>query len=469
MIVPRSKLLFWVGLIVLPFGFLAGIETAVGAVPIGAIGAFVVLVLVDAGLASTSLRGISVELPGLVRLSKDRDGNIDLQIMNKRQKTKRLRVGLAFPREIGSPYEDQLLVLPDESELSRLRWPCRPNKRGHYLIQNSLLEGESPFGFWSFRTATPARTEIRVYPNLAVERKNLTAMFLNRRTLGIHVQPQVGKGREFEKLREYVPGDSYDEVHWKATAKRGHPVTKVFQIERTQEIYVVVDASRLSARSISVAAPAVAKKPLQALNSGTGPFGTLTANQYNVTALELFVTAALVLGLAAEQQGDLFGLLTFTDKVASFVRAKNGRDHYDVCREALYTLEPRIVTPDFDELCTFIRLRLRRRALLVFLTALDDPVLAESFVRNMNLICRQHLVLVNMVQPVRARPLFSDPQVSSMDDLYAHLGGHVLWHNLRELEKVLHRRGIRFSLLNPQNVTAQLVSQYLAVKKRQVL
>jgi uncharacterized protein (DUF58 family) len=469
MIVPRSKLLFWVGLIVLPFGFLAGIETATGAVPRGALGAFVVLVLIDAGLAAGSLRGISVELPALVRLSKDRDGSIEMRIRNKRQKTKRLRVGLAFPREIGSPYEDQLLVLPGASELSRLRWPCRPIKRGHYLIQNSLLEGESPFGFWSFRATAPARTEIRVYPNLAVERKNLTALFLNRRTLGVHVQPQVGQGREFEKLREYVPGDSYDEVHWKATAKRGHPVTKVFQIERTQEIYVIVDASRLSARSISVAAPAAAKKARPASNSGAGESEALAANQYDVATLELFVTAALVLGLAAEQQDDLFGLLTFTDRVESFVRAKNGRDHYDACREALYTLEPRIVTPDFDELGTFLRLRLRRRALLVFLTALDDPVLAESFVRNMNLICRQHLILVNMVQPVRARPLFSDPQVSSLDDLYAHLGGHVLWHNLRELEKVLHRRGIRFALLNHNNVTAQLVSQYLTVKKRQAL
>ncbi len=80
-----------------------------------------------------------------------------------------------------------------------------------------------------------------------------------------------------------------------------------------------------------------------------------------------------MLGLAAERQGDLFGLLTFTDKVEKFVRAKNGKAHYNACRDALYTLEPKIVTPDFDELCAFIRLRLRRRALLVFLTALDDP------------------------------------------------------------------------------------------------
>jgi len=177
----------------------------------------------------------------------------------------------------------------------------------------------------------------------------------------------------------------------------------------------------------------------------------------------------LVLGLAAEQQGDLFGLLTFTDKVDHFVRAKNGKAHYNNCREALYTLEPRIVTPDYDELCTFLRLRLRRRALLVFLTSLDDSLLAESFVRNIELIRRQHLVLVNMLQPPGATPLFTNPNLATMDELYQHLGGHLLCQKLRELEKILQRRGVRFSLLQDERLSAELVSQYLSVKKRQLL
>src|SRR5262249_48823294 len=145
------------------------------------------------------------------------------------------------------------------------------------------------------------------------------------------------------------------------------------------------------------------------------------------TVLERFVTASLVLGLAAEQQGDLFGLVTFSDKVEKFVRAKNGQAHYNACRDALYTLQPKTVTPDFDELCTFIRLRLRRRALLVFLTALDDPAIAESFVRNIELIRRQHLVLVNVVRPPGVNPVFSSPDVADVDDLYRHLGGHLQW------------------------------------------
>ena len=176
-----------------------------------------------------------------------------------------------------------------------------------------------------------------------------------------------------------------------------------------------------------------------------------------------------MLGLAAEQQGDLFGVLTFTDKVERFVRAKNGKAHYSACRDALYTLQPQIVSPDFDELCTFIRLQLRRRTLLFFLTALDDPVLAESFVRNLELIRRQHLVLVNMLPPPGVAPVFSNPNVVSVDQLYEHLGGHLQWQKLRELEKVLKRRGVQFSLLGNERLSAELVSQYLNVKRRQLL
>jgi uncharacterized protein (DUF58 family) len=175
------------------------------------------------------------------------------------------------------------------------------------------------------------------------------------------------------------------------------------------------------------------------------------------------------MGLAAEQQGDLFGLLTFTDRIESFVRAKNGKAHYSACRDALYLLQPKIVSPDFEELFTFLRLRLRRRALLVILTALDDPVLADGFVRNLELIRNQHLVLVNMLQPPGATPVFTQPDASSLDDLYQRLGGHLQWHKLRELEKVLKRRGVQFSQLGNERLCADLVSQYLNVKRRQLL
>jgi uncharacterized protein (DUF58 family) len=471
MIVPRERLLFWVAVVVLPFALLGAIEPVALPVSVAAIATLIALALVDALRAPSSLAGIGVVLPELARMSKDRPGKIEVQIRNERQRARTLRLALALPRQIESSQEDALIALPPQSEWSRLAWPCVPRERGTYRLENACLEARSPFGFWSARKTVPARAELRVYPNLSAERRDLAALFLHRGAFGLHAQRQVGKGRDFEKLREYIPGDSFDEIHWKATARRGRPITKVFQIERTQELYVVIDASRLAARKCGVRnaecgigkGAASSAIPQSAIRNPQSP------DLQPSTALERFITAALVLGLAAEQQGDLFGLLTFSDKVETFVRAKNGKAHYSLCRDALYTLQQRIVTPDFDELCTFIRLRLRRRALLVFLTALDDAVLAESFVRNMDLIRRQHLVLVNMLQPPGVSPVFSNPNIASVDDLYAHLGGHLLWRNLRELEKVLHRRGVRFSLLKNERLSADLVSQYLNVKRRQLL
>ncbi|HLX69596.1 MAG TPA: DUF58 domain-containing protein [Verrucomicrobiae bacterium] len=463
MIVPRSKLLFWVAAVVLPFALLGAVVPGAVGVALAFIAGLAIIVATDAILSGRSMAGISIELPKVARMSKDREAKLEVRIRNERQLQRMLRIALPFPREIPSSTEQMDILLPAQSEWSRLTWSCTPLKRGNYRLHRAHIEGISPLGFWAVRKAVPVQSEIRVYPNLMSDRKNLAALFLNRGAFGLHAQRQIGKGRDFEKLREYVPGDSFDEIHWKATARRGKPITKVFQIEKTQEVYVIVDASRLSAREVSSTLPERGAPPTLNLERGT-------LNSTSQTSiLERFVTAALVLGLAAEQQGDLFGLLTFSDKIERFVRARNGQAHYNACRDALYTLQPKTVTPDFDELCTFIRLRLRRRALLLILTSLDDPALAESFVRNLELIRRQHVVLVNMIQPPGATALFTNPNLVSVDDLYQHLGGHLQWQKLRELGKVLQRRGVQFSLLQNERLSAELVSQYLSIKQRQLL
>lgn len=447
MIAPRNRLLILVALVALPCSLLGAVEPAAAYAALALTAAFVAATVIDAIRAPRVLRGLEVELPPVTRMSRDREGRIEVRVRNAPQTARRVTLALAFPREIEADREEERVSLPGGNEWSRLNWTCRPRRRGLYRLEHAFLEAESPLGLWAARKTVPAPAEIRVYPNLAQDRKQLAPLFLNRGSFGVHTQRQVGKGREFEKLRDYSPGDSYDEVHWKATARRGRPITKVFQIERTQEVYVVLDASRLSARP--------------APESGDGTPGA--------PALERFISAALVLGLAAEHQGDLFGLITFSDRVGAFLRARNGKAHYSACRDALYLLESRTVSPDYDEIFTFIRLRLRRRALLVVLTALDDPALAESFVRSVDLVRRQHLVLVNMIQPAGVSPVFSHPGVESVDDVYRHLGGHLLWRKLRELESVLQRRGVRFSLLKNERLSAELVSQYLSVKQRQAL
>jgi len=461
MLVPRTRLILWITLIVLPFAAIAATLPTLSWLAATFIGGLGFLVILDAVTARGGLGGVRVILPEVVRLQKDRPGTVEVRIQNDAQDARRLRIGFAFPREIKPASEDREALLPAGAEFSRLDWAVTPARRGQYFLERVYLEAVSPFGFWAARTSHALRSELRVYPNLFDERKNVAAIFLKRGQLGAHAQRAAGQGRDFEKLRMYVPGDSLNEIHWKASAKRGHPVTKVFQVERTQEVYVIVDASRLSARQIS-GSKSAAPSPQPATSDQK-------QETPEATVLERYVTAALILGLAAEQQGDQFGLVTFSDRVLSFVRAKSGQAHYDACRDRLYALQPQSVTPDFEELCSFIRLRLRKRALLIFLTALDDPMLAESFAKASELISRQHLMIVDMLQPPGAQPLFSDAAVTSIDDLYRHLGGHLQWNSLRELEKVLKRRGVRFALLDSGKLVAQVIGQHAEVKRRQLL
>ena len=452
--VPTNKLLLWFGIAFLPVSILTALIpeiSIVGALPAAGVVSFAVL---DAVVSRKGLTGICVTLPEVVRLSVGREGEFMLSIENEGIKVKRLRLGLAFPGEIYSSHHDRITDLPEETADSILIWPFKALKQGLYLLQNCFLETSSKYGFWSLRRAETIQSQIRVYPDLLRERKKMSGLFL-KRGIGTHAQRQVGKGREFEQLREYLPGDSYEDIHWKATARRGLPITKVYQIERTQQIYVIIDGSRLSARN---------SDPLDSNSTDDLSCG----NSYT-TIMERFTAAALVMGLAADRQADVFGLLAFDDRVRKFVRAKNGRAHYDVCRDALYTMQARSVTPDFGELFSFVAAKIRRRALLIILTNLDDPVLAESFTANVDLISRRHLVLVNMLKPAGVAPIFSDPMVNTLDDIYTKLGGHLLWRRLREIEKILQRRGIGFYLLENENLCSDLVTKYLAIKRRQIL
>jgi len=448
MIIPTSRLLILYGLTLPALTLLPVLE---GEAVMAGVAAGLILILIcllDAACAPARLRGISVALPKSVRMTRDRESSLELSLTNKQMEARTLRLGLPFPREISSPREDLLAALPEGAESSRLLWPCTPLKRGQFRIDRCYLETRSPLGLWSFRSPRDVTCEIRVYPNLSRERNSLAALFLNRGGFGIHARRQHGKGREFEKLREYIPGDGFDEIHWKATAKRRHPITKIFQIERTQEVYVVIDASRLSAR------PAAAQN------------GSDTVND---SCLERYIAAALVVGLAAQKQGDLFGVLTFSDSVHDFLRARGGKSHYSACREQIFSLHPRMVNPDYEELATFVRQRLRRRALILLLTSLDDPVLAESFMRTMDLMGRHHLVMVSMPRPAGAQPVFSNPNITSPDEIYNELSGHTLWHHLREIGSTLTRYGVRFTLLDHERLCVDLVSQYMNVKQRQLL
>src|SRR5438477_7944822 len=172
MIVPRTRLLFWVCVVTMPFSLLWAVEPSAGGISVVAICSLGLLALLDALRARAGLAGISVVLPEVTRTSKDREAKLELRIRNEKQQANTLRVALALPPEIESPQEDALVALPAGTEWSRFDWACLPRKRGNYRVGAVYLEANSPFGFWGARASVATRSEIRVYPNLFNERRN---------------------------------------------------------------------------------------------------------------------------------------------------------------------------------------------------------------------------------------------------------------------------------------------------------
>jgi hypothetical protein len=65
--------------------------------------------------------------------------------------------------------------------------------------------------------------------------------------------------------------------------------------------------------------------------------------------------------------------------------------------------------------------------------------------------------------------LFDAPDVVKTDDLYQRLGGHLIREQLLELEKNLARHGVQFNLVANEQLSAEVVTQYLTVRRRQLV
>lgn len=455
MIVPRARLVFAAGAVLLPAGFMIAWDPGFTVHAAVLAAGLLIVTALDSLISSARLRELGVEMPDVMRLTVDHEARLPLQISKPQSLAVRLRVGLALPQTIDSVQRELWIPLEAGQDQAALQWPCRALRRGCFAVTRCHLETGSRLGLWGIRQVLGLQSEIRAYPNLISGQQHLRGLF-QRRQWGLRTQRRLGKGREFEELREYLPGDSFEDIDWKATARRRHPITRVYQVERSQEIYVVLDASRLSTRSAAYV------MDRRRLSRAERPLA-------ETTIFERYVTASLVMAMVADRLADRFGLLVFGDKPESFVKAGRGRAHYNACRDALYNRMPRTVSPDFGELFTFVGTHLRKRALLVFLTSLDDPMLAENFIHAMQAAARQHILMVNMFRPPGAYPLFTSADIRNVEGIYQHLVGHMRWASLSETRRLLRQRGAALHLLDKDQHCSQLVSQYMEIKQRQLL
>ena len=75
-----------------------------------------------------------------------------------------------------------------------------------------------------------------------------------------------------------------------------------------------------------------------------------------------------------------------------------------------------------------------------------------------------------MVRPEKAVPLFSPKNLpATVTQVYDQLGGHFQWQELRETANRLRHLGVELTTPEHEELCAETVSQYLRVKRRQLI
>jgi uncharacterized protein (DUF58 family) len=296
---------------------------------------------------------------------------------------------------------------------------------------------------------------LRIEANFRPGRQEILRSPVYRMLVASQQTPWTGHGRDFERLREYQPGDTYAEIAWKSTARRAAPVTRLFQWEQKQEVYFVVDQSRASALSVppstqSEHAPLEARAPRR--------------------MLDLAVETALVGATVALELGDEFGLVTYADGAKSWVRAGSGQSHFHRFRDCLLGIEPLPTNADYESLFSDLRVRLRRRAYLIMLADLTERSVSESLRRGIGLVRSSHALLMTSILPAHMRPAFSAKEDLKTDqDVYAALAGDRENQRLGALARQLRQLDVQLRYVPAEKFLRIAVEGYLENKRVQRL
>ena len=321
------------------------------------------------------------------------------------------------------------------------------------IAATGRARGETPLGDVALRVRTPlglvARTlryrrddRIVVAPSLAgVRRFRWLAVHERLAAAGVRDTRRRGEGRSFARLRDYVVGDDPRYIDWKATARRGHTITREFTVEQSQTMYVLVDAGR-SMTQLAGAYP----------------------------RFEYALSSALVLADVAVRAGDRVGAMVFDDRLRVLVPAQRGTGALHALRTALVPVQPTLVEPDYSAAFRALALRQRKRALVVLLTDVIDARAARSLLAHLSRGASHHLALVVALRNEALVSASALPvEGAGAARLYASAAAEELLTERATALQRMRDAGVVVLDVAPDAMAAAVVSQYLELKARGAL
>lgn len=376
---------------------------------------------------------------------------VPAQLALRQTDTVALVVDSAFAQPLKVELHDQVpsALAPERADgwvrlspLSRVEtsYGLRPVQRGRHQLGDLHLRLGGRLGLCELVAIVAAQQDVRVYPNLqAVHRYALAARTgLLDRALLRRRRPALGGG-ELEELREYVPGDAYRDVDWKATAKRKRPVVRVHGHDRSQVVMLCIDAGRMMAARLG-----------------------------DHSKFDHALEASLLLAHVALTAGDYVGVLVFAEDVLCFVPPMRGRAHYRRVLDALHDLHARATYVDHARMTEFVRQRVAKRALLLVFSDLVDAGQARPLVQQLARLRRKHLPVCIALEDASLSAL-AERTPKDEREAFARAAAADLALERALVQAELRGAGIGLVEAPQSGLALAAVDRYLDIKRRREL
>jgi uncharacterized protein (DUF58 family) len=319
-------------------------------------------------------------------------------------------------------------------------YDVRPRERGDVPVGVVALSWQSPWRLAERWATAPIDQTVRVYPDLRQGRDESMYLIRSRQVaLEKRRSPFRGTGREFDSLRDHRDGDERRDICWTASARRGKLVTRVYQPERSQAVWILVDAGRL-----------------------------LRARVGERTMLDLSVTAGLTLAQVALGSGDRVGLLAYGRRLQHRVAPARGGGHLRALIEALATVRADGVDADHARAAATILTSQRRRGLIVWFTEVAETAGVPDVVEQAATMAARHVVLFVVVRQPELHDL-SRVAPDSPGMMYRVLAAQEALDRRETLLQGLRQRGALVLEVSPDEMSGGVVDRYLEVKERGLL
>jgi uncharacterized protein (DUF58 family) len=345
-----------------------------------------------------------------------------------------------------------LQLTPAEVELdvpagasAESQYPILPSQRGDANLNRIFVRYQSALRIAERWAVANAPQTVTVFPNLD-EAKQHTLYLIRSRQVELEKRRrrQRGQGREFDSLREYREGDELRDISWTATARRNHLVTRVFQIERSQAVWIVLDAGRLL--RAKVAEP----------------------GRIAISKLDYAANAALSLAQIAMHSGDRVGLLAYGRNIQQNLNAARGPHQMRAIVEALAHIRGEAGEADHGRAVHILLSEQKRRSLIVWITDFAETATTPEVLEfAMHMANRHLIVFAAMGQPDLNALAAATPETT--EDMYRHVAALEIADRRSALLGALRQRGVLVLELMPGMLASSLVNQYMDVKERGLL